>query len=113
MHLGTLSIKGFRSYRNVTLRFDPALTTLVGENNVGKSTVWQAIQRLLLVQGIGSQDYPYGVTAPVSLAIDITLSDGLDQRTLDAAGKGAFPLRCTPTVQNVYPRRLGHAPLDA
>jgi len=76
MRLGTLSIKGFRSYQSVALRFDPAITTLVGENNVGKSTVWQAVQRLLLGgHGIGQDDYPYGVAAPLTLAIDITLSD--------------------------------------
>ncbi len=80
MHLQSLTLKGFRSYQETTVTFDPSLTTLVGENNVGKSTISLALTKLFArlsdtsVGVIGLEDYPYGVQGPLAFKATLALS---------------------------------------
>lgn len=58
MHLSTLKLQRFRSCEDVTIKFQPDLTVLVGENNGGKSNVIDGI-RLLTLPLNGRRDrYP-------------------------------------------------------
>ncbi|XLZ71418.1 AAA family ATPase [Massilia sp. SR12] len=47
MHLATLDINNFRKVKQLTLSFTPGLNILLGENNIGKSTVVDALRTLL------------------------------------------------------------------
>lgn len=44
MYLRTLTLKSFRSCADTTVRFQPGLTLLVGENNSGKSNIIEALR---------------------------------------------------------------------
>ncbi|MQB35452.1 ATP-dependent endonuclease [Agrobacterium tumefaciens] len=46
MYLERLRLERFRSFENATVRFDPYLTAIVGENNGGKSNIVDAIRLL-------------------------------------------------------------------
>lgn len=46
MYLQTLKLQNFRSCADTTVKFQPSLTLLVGENNSGKSNVIEAIRLL-------------------------------------------------------------------
>lgn len=57
MRLHSLTIEGFRKFENTTVFFDDA-TFLIGENNVGKSSVLKAIELILsLKQKICIEDF--------------------------------------------------------
>lgn len=76
MRIKSLNIRGFRCFRDLSLTFDPQLTTLVGENGTGKSTIGLAVSKLITqcISGgdeISDEDYPYGI--PGHLAIEATL----------------------------------------
>jgi len=73
MYLRSLLLEGFRSYKRGSITFDPSLTTLVGENNVGKSTIGLAVQRIVS-GGLGGEDYPYGVLTKTSIVSELELS---------------------------------------
>ncbi len=82
MYLSSLHIQGLRSIQDETIHFERGLTTLVGENNTGKSNVALAIDKLFrqATNGsdlIGREDYPYRVVGP--LAIEATLQLTLDE----------------------------------
>lgn len=47
MRLGSLTIENFRGIKHATIRFHRKLTLLVGANNVGKSTVLDALAAIL------------------------------------------------------------------
>jgi putative ATP-dependent endonuclease of the OLD family len=58
MHIDCLRLQRFRSCADVTVRFHPELTVLVGENNGGKSNIVDAL-RLLTLPLSGRRDrYP-------------------------------------------------------
>jgi predicted ATPase len=72
MRIKALHLQRFRSVQDLTVDFDAGLTTLVGENGVGKSTIGIALNVLLVrfVSGgdpIGPGDYPYGVFAETTI----------------------------------------------
>ncbi len=46
MRIKSLNIQGFRCFRDLSMTFNPQLTTLVGENGTGKSTVGLAVSKL-------------------------------------------------------------------
>jgi len=47
MYLSKLHIKNFRSIASCELNFNAGLNVIVGENNIGKSTVIDALRLLL------------------------------------------------------------------
>jgi AAA ATPase-like protein len=62
MHIDCLRLQRFRSCADVTVRFHPELTVLVGENNGGKSNIVDAL-RLLTLPLSGRRDrYPESLT---------------------------------------------------
>ncbi len=44
MYISKLTLESFKSYENVTLRFDMSFNVIIGENNIGKSTIFEALQ---------------------------------------------------------------------
>jgi putative ATP-dependent endonuclease of OLD family len=58
MHLDTLKLERFRSCLNVTTKFRPDLTVLVGENNGGKSNIIDALRLLTLPLNGRRERYP-------------------------------------------------------
>lgn len=77
MRIKSLHIQRFRSIQDLTLDFDTGLTTLVGENGVGKSTIGIALNKLIRTFSEGgdqitSEDYPYG--EPAEVAIEATFN---------------------------------------
>ena len=76
MRIKSLNVQGFRCFRDLSLTFDPQLTTLVGENGTGKSTIGLAVSKLItqFISGgneISQEDYPYGI--PGQLAVEATI----------------------------------------
>lgn len=58
MYLNKLKISRFRSFNNISIKFRPDLTVLVGENNGGKSNVVDAIRLLTLPLSGRRERYP-------------------------------------------------------
>lgn len=54
MYLGQLNVRNFRKLKSVEIRFEPGLNILVGPNNVGKTTVIDALRALL-----NNEDEPF------------------------------------------------------
>ena len=44
MKLKKLKLKNFRSYRNLDIEFDDNMNVIIGRNDVGKSTVMEALE---------------------------------------------------------------------
>ncbi len=79
MYIKSLHVEGFRSIQNQTLTFEPRLTTLVGENNTGKSIIGLAIKKLFTQCATGREeisitDYPYGIVGPLTIEAALRLS---------------------------------------
>lgn len=53
MHLARVTVTNFRNLRALTVRLKPGLTVLVGENNIGKTNLVDAIRLGLGVQSVG------------------------------------------------------------
>lgn len=51
MKLIEVKLKNFRCYQEVNIRFKNRIPTFVGENNVGKSSIFVAVQKILLSTG--------------------------------------------------------------
>ncbi len=47
MYVGQLIVKGYRSLKDVSIRFYPGLNVLVGKNNAGKSNIIRALDMIL------------------------------------------------------------------
>lgn len=84
-----MSIQGFRALLDVSLVLDRRVSTLVGENATGKSTIGLAIERLLrnLVSHLGEdaitrEDFPYGVLGPLAINATIELAPQEAERLL-------------------------------
>lgn len=44
MKIKSLTLKNFRSYRNITINFDNDMNVLIGKNDVGKSTIMESLE---------------------------------------------------------------------
>ena len=81
MRIETLRLVGYRSFQSSEIEFSPTLTTIVGENAVGKSSLRSAVN-LVLSQTQTDQDimnivdYPYSTVG--DLEIDLAVSVGTD-----------------------------------
>src|ERR1051326_8178896 len=72
MHLSRLFIRGFRSIRELDLKFTPGKNIIIGRNNSGKSNIVHALDLVL------------GETAPAWTKSDnITEADFRSYRTLE------------------------------
>ena len=89
MHLTSVSIKNFRNLESVTLSLRPGLNVLVGRNNTGKTSVFDAI-RLAVGQSAAQgetiwleEDDFYrsgpGAARAVQILIDLTFENLLDE----------------------------------
>lgn len=74
MRIESVHVQRFRCIEDLSLTFEPGLTTLVGENGTGKSTISLAIRKLLAGGGLVLQDFPHGVAGPANLQVSISLS---------------------------------------
>jgi predicted ATPase len=79
MRIESLKIQGFRGIENLYLEFEEGITTLVGENNTGKSSVGTALARVFQsgatkTSGLPADDYPYGVTGPFNIDVGVIFS---------------------------------------
>lgn len=118
MHLKSLTLKGFKSFRDATtLGFEPGVTVVVGPNGSGKSNVVDAIawvlgaqapsavrsQRMDDVVFAGTANSPALGRAEVTLAIDnssgllpIEFSEVEISRTLFRDGESSYTLNGAP-----------------
>ena len=70
----------FRGIQNIFLTFEPGLTVLVGENNIGKSSVGLALARVLSAGATNNnsfldEDRYYGSNDPFTIDVGIRFSD--------------------------------------
>lgn len=118
MHLRSLTLKGFKSFRDATtLGFEPGVTVVVGPNGSGKSNVVDAIAWVLGAQApsavrsqkmddvvfAGTANSPALGRAEVTLAIDnssgllpIEFSEVEISRTLFRDGESSYTLNGAP-----------------
>ena len=80
MHIESLSVANFRGIRDLSLTLEPGLTTLVGENNTGKSSVGMALLRVLSAGARGNNtletaDRHYGSMAAFEIDVGCRLSN--------------------------------------
>lgn len=77
MYIEKLTIKKFRSIEYLVVEFNKGLNIIVGENNVGKTTIIDAIRICL---SLGRQWRDIGVKNPEDFYIDnLVISDVLDK----------------------------------
>ena len=53
MHLGMVRVQNFRNLQDISVFFKPGLNVLVGENNIGKTNLLDAVRWALGVQSVG------------------------------------------------------------
>ena len=115
MRIKSLHIEGFRSIVELDIEFERGITTLLGENATGKSTIVLALSRLTSQlqepQGdaIKQEDYPYFVIDELSIRAEIQLSSlerlrGLVQPIL--GGDNAFPRKTLLSKLGDPPRSI-------
>ena len=80
MRIDSLKIQGFRGIENLNLEFEADITTLVGENNTGKSSVGHALATVFQSgagnrSGLEPEDQPYGVAGPFTIDVGVTFSE--------------------------------------
>lgn len=100
MYISSVHIEGFRSIQNQSIVFEPGLTTFVGENNAGKSSVGLALLKLFKQAASGSnqivqQDYHYGNQRLTGIEVNLHLSDDEIKNELIA--------KMIPTTANLLP----------
>ncbi len=73
MYLASLHLRNFRSCRDVTIKLQPGLTLIVGDNNSGKSNVIDAARLLTAplsgrrVRYLETDDVSFGGTGPTEI----------------------------------------------
>ncbi len=71
-----LEVANFRSYKRAKVSLGSGLKTIVGENNVGKSSLLAALQAIRVAGGIGPEDWPFGNSdGPMSLRLELNLGE--------------------------------------
>src|SRR3954467_9411956 len=55
MHLGMVRVQNFRNLQDISVSFKAGLNVLVGENNIGKTNLLDAIRWALGVQSVGRE----------------------------------------------------------
>lgn len=86
MKIQSVGIKNFRALRDVTIPFD-SVTTFIGPNGTGKSTVLRALEWYFngRPSSLTDKDCSFGAT-DISIEVQITFSD-LSDRDREALGK--------------------------
>lgn len=74
MKLTLLVLEDVRSCAQASVTFDEKLTTLIGENNTGRSTIGLGIIRALSSGAFPVDDLPYGVLTRSAITLKLTLS---------------------------------------
>lgn len=80
MRIDSISISGYRSLEDFTVEFESDLTTFVGENNTGKSSIFAALSFLIHATadgrtGLPLEDCPYGLVGPYRISASLVLTD--------------------------------------
>ncbi len=79
-----LELVNFRSYKKAVVQFGSGVKVIVGENNVGKSSLLAALQALRLVGGLAPEDWPYGnTTDPMTVRLKLALNEEEIRRICD------------------------------
>src|SRR6266487_2352404 len=78
MRISRVSLRNYRAYESLDLDLNPGMNVIVGENNVGKSSLMQAVQ-LVMSLPTGNQlsrDYwPDGSPkGPLSILVELVLT---------------------------------------
>lgn len=92
MYISRIIIKGFRNFDKLDIKVSPTITSVVGENNAGKSNFIEAI-RLVTDANLSSakrqlehEDFPIGVdfTMPTQVVVSVEFSDFAKKETEEA-----------------------------
>ena len=57
MRIKSVTLRNYRMHRELTVAFDPSRTLIGGPNEVGKSTLVEAIHRALFLKAKGNTGY--------------------------------------------------------
>jgi len=86
MHVGSLSLRDFRSYSDAVMTFDPGVSTLVGANGQGKTNVVEAVHYLATLSSHRvATDAPLVRAGASRASVAARLNDGDRSLSLDVA----------------------------
>ena len=84
MHVGSLSLRDFRSYGDALISFDPGVSTLVGANGQGKTNVVEAVHYLATLSSHRvATDAPLVRSGAARATVAARLNDGDRSLSLD------------------------------
>jgi DNA replication and repair protein RecF len=86
MHVGSLSLRDFRSYADAVMTFDPGVSTLLGSNGQGKTNVVEAVHYLATLSSHRvATDAPLVRAGASRATVAARLHDGDRSLSLDVA----------------------------
>jgi len=108
MYISKLKIKNFKCFDEVEINFDPNFNLIIGENNSGKSTIfdalrlWQLAFKEFLKDRTNNQQSSFRVTQNFSFTIDdIAFLRIIDFNNL-FNNKGQKKFEITLDIFNIY-----------
>mgnify|MGYP003589805914 CR=1 FL=1 len=104
MRLNALNIDGFRSLKNLKIKFDPSLTVIVGENDAGKTSLIDCLKVVTQGRSVTLDDFTYG-SDQIKISVEIDNFKFCKEYHRVEGVINEQPLRATPTeeyVQRTY-----------
>ena len=105
MKLHTLEVEDFRGIRRATVTFGPGLTVLHGPNELGKSTLVEAIHAALFTPStstVGNEHVQWGSNRPASVALTFEHQDRLWRVTKRFGPKQSAKLEKSESVERPH-----------
>ena len=95
MYISSLLIQNYRTFQQVTFRFDSRMNYIVGDNNIGKSNLLQLLKSVTHGEGFREKDF---LDAEQPIEIQMTLADK------EESPRETLHLKLVQRVQEVVPR---------
>jgi putative ATP-dependent endonuclease of OLD family len=80
MRISRVSLRNYRAYESLELDLNPGMNVIVGENNVSKSSLMQAVQFVMNLpsgSSLSRDHWPDGrPKGPLSISLELFLSQG-------------------------------------
>src|SRR5438552_19127185 len=101
MRLQRLEVQGFRGIHAATIAFGPSVTVLHGPNELGKSTLVEAIHAALFLQSTsqaGNEHVTWGGSSPACVTLTFEHGAKLSRVSKRFGKKSSWRLACSGSV---------------